>query len=518
LATGFRNTNRSLWVQQIVRQGGTTHVAGWLLVATAWPTPYHIAGRRISNPLTLMTRTIRIGNGAGFWGDNLDAPVLLAEQGRLDYLTLEYLAELTMSILAHQRERDAEAGFAGDFTGVLARLCPVLAAQPELRIVTNAGGVNPEGCARAAARVLAAAGLEHTPIGIVTGDDITLRLEPLLRAGQRFANLDRPDEPTLEPYLPRVVAAHAYGGAPPIVAALEQGARLVITGRIADASLTIGPALHEFRWASTDWDRIAGAAVAGHLLECGAQATGGLWCRWRDCDGLADVGYPIAELSDDGSFTITKPPNSGGAVNRETVIEQLVYEIGDPRHYLTPDVDADFTSVTIRETGPHGVHVTGARGGPAPRHYKVSLAYRDGYMASGTLVVFGPDAADKARACGEILLHRVARAGYTFGAENRRIECLGTGASVPGWRLGPPQPHEVVLRVAVWDPRREAVARFCREFAPLVTAGPPGITGYAGERPHPRPVLAYWPTTIPRDLVPWAVHVAPAEEYLPPAG
>lgn len=456
-----------------------------------------------------MLKTIRIGNGAGFWGDNLDAPILLTDKGGLDYLTLEYLAELTMSLLAHQRERDPRAGYVTDFPPTLRRLVPFLREQPRLRVVTNAGGMNPDACAREAARVLAAGGMGEARVGVVSGDDLAPRLARLVADGEAFAHLDT--GAPLAPLLDRVASANAYLGARPIADALAGGARVVVTGRVADASLTVGPAVHAWGWRWDDWDRLAGASVAGHLIECGAQVTGGLWTRWRDCPDLATVGYPIAVVGEEGDFEIAKPEGTGGAVNRETVIEQLVYEIGDPRHYLTPDVDADFTSVAVEETGPDRVRVRGARGGPAPERLKVSIAYRGGFAASGTLVVFGPDAAEKARRCGQMVLERVRRAGFEFEASH--VEALGAGACVPGAPPPPADAREVVLRVGVRDPRREAVERFCRELAPLVTSGPPGVTGYTGERPRPREVLAYWPALVSRERVKAEVEVQSAAEW-----
>ncbi len=350
--------------------------------------------------------SIRIANGAGFLGDNLDAPRLLVENAEVDYLTLEYLAELTMSILARQREKDPAAGYAADFLDVLKSLLPELTSQPELKIITNAGGMNPQACAVAVAQILNPAGLGETTIGVVSGDDLLPRLSELQSAGCRFENLDT-EKPLAKLGFP-VVSANAYLGAQPITKALADGARIVITGRVADASLTVGPAAHEFGWRWDDWNRLAGGSVAGHLIECGAQVTGGLYRHWHNLD-LSNVGYPIAEINDDGSCTITKPKDTGGAVNRNTVIEQLVYEIGDPAHYLTPDVDVEFTNVEVTDSGPDRVEVHGAIGRPAPDSYKVSLSYAAGFTASGTLLVYGDDCVEKARACGGMILKRVAQ-------------------------------------------------------------------------------------------------------------
>jgi hypothetical protein len=446
---------------------------------------------------------VRIGNGCGFWGDNLDAPVLLAEQDRLDYLTLEYLAELTMSILALQKQRDPQAGFASDFLDVLERLAPVLQRHPGLKVVTNAGGMNPEACARRARATLEAAGLAERRVALVTGDDLLPQLDALMDQGHLLANMDT-GQP-LSCIRARVVSANAYLGARPIVEALQRKANVVVTGRVADASLTVGPAVYELGWSWHDWDRLAAATVAGHLIECGAQVTGGLWCNWEEAPDLAHVGYPIAEIHADGAFTITKPPTTGGAVNRETVSEQLLYEVGDPATYLTPDVVADFTSVTVTEPAADTVTVQNSRGRMATDSYKVSIAYRDGYTSSGTLVLLGPHAVPKARQAGQMILARLDRAG--FDAERSNIECLGAGDCVPGVIAPSQDPPEVVLRVTVRDSRRAAVERFSREFAPLVTSGPPGVTGYTTGRPVVREVFAYWPALVPKTAVQAAVRI-----------
>ncbi len=438
---------------------------------------------------------IRIGNGCGFWGDNLDAPVQLAKHGRLDYLTLEYLAELTMSILALQKQRDLQDGYATDFLDVLERLCPVLQAQPKLKVITNAGGMSPAACAAKARALLDRAGLQDRIITTVAGDDLLPQLN--FDALGKLTNLDT-GEP-LSSVRARVVSANAYLGARPIVAALQAGASIVITGRVADASLTLGPAVYEFGWDWEDWARLSAGTVAGHLIECGAQATGGLWCNWQDAPDMGNVGYPIAEIDANGTVWITKPPDTGGAVNCETISEQLLYEVGDPAAYLTPDVTADFTSVALKQAGRDIVLIEGARGKAATDTYKVSIAYRDGFTSSGTLTILGPDAPAKARLCGEMILQRLRRAGIELVHSN--IECLGTGACVPGVISASEAPPEVVLRVSARDPRRNAVERFTKEFAPLVTSGLPGVTGYTTGRPPVREVFAYWPALVAKSVV-----------------
>ena len=447
------------------------------------------------SPLT--THQVRIGNGCGFWGDNLDAPILLAQQGQLDYLTLDYLAELTMSILALQKQRDPQAGYATDFLDVLERLTSVLRDQPLLKIVTNAGGMNPDGCAAKVKEILKKAGLDNRIVATVTGDDLMPKLDQLISQGHALTNMET--GAPLASVRERVVSANAYLGAKPIADALKQRASVVITGRVADASLTLGPAAHEFSWSWDDWDRLSAGTVAGHLIECGAQVTGGLWCNWQEAPDLANVGYPIVEIESSGLFRVTKPANTGGGVNFETVAEQLLYEVGDPAAYLTPDVSADFTSVSLNETETDVVQVYGARGKPTTDSYKVSIAYRDGFTASGTLVLSEPDAATKARRSGEMILERLRRAGFIF--ERSNIECLGAGDCVPGVIPAEGSQRGVVLRVSVHDSRRQAVDRFTKEFAPLVTSGLPGTTGYTTGRPTVREVFAYWPALIDKKAV-----------------
>jgi hypothetical protein len=452
-------------------------------------------------------KRVRIGNGCGFWGDNLDAPVRLAETGQLHYLTLEYLAELTMSILALLKAKDPNAGYATDFIDVLGRLAPILKQQPKLRIITNAGGMNPHTCAAKAREILAKPDIRTgiIRVGTVSGDNLLPHLDELFAAGHTLNHLDT-GEP-LSSIRDKVVSANAYLGAKPIAIALAQGASVVITGRVADASLTVGPAAHEFGWGfgETDLNRLAAGTVAGHLIECGAQATGGLWINADDSTRLAEVGYPIAEIAEDGTFTISKPEGTGGAVNVETVSEQLLYEVADPSRYFTPDVTADFTTVKLAQLKPDVVSVTGGSANGVTDTYKVSAAYRDGFMSAGTLVIAGPNAAWKARRSGEVILEKLKQAGFTF-AESR-IETLGAGDCVPGVVTAKHDPPEVVLRVAVRDPRKAAVERFTKEFAPLVTSGFPGTTGYTTGRPPVREVFAYWPALIRKDAVTPVVEV-----------
>ncbi len=457
-----------------------------------------------------MSSVVRIGNAQGFWGDRGSAAAeLLAREPDLDYLTLDYLAEVSLSIMAVQRERDPNAGYAKDFVEVVRSLADYFKNGGRCRIVTNAGGLNPHGCAAACVAALAQAGCPVLSIAVVSGDDVLDVLRATTEESSaecrvqsakcQFENLDsgRP----LSGVRDRLVTANAYVGAAPIVEALRLGADIVITGRIADPSLTVAPCVHHFGWSLTDWDRLAGATVAGHLIECGVQVTGGISTDWLEMPDSAELSFPIVEVSDDGSCVVTKPANTGGCVDERTVKEQLVYEIGNPDEYLSPDVTVSFLSLSVEDLGDDCVRVSGARGRPAPETLKVSATYRDGFRAAGTLTIFGRDAVTKARRAGEIVLQRVRNAGFEL--RDSFIECLGTGASVPAVpsMIDESQFLETVLRIAVESDDRAAVECFARELMPLVTAGPQGTTGYAEGRPHPHPVFRYWPCLIERDRV-----------------
>jgi hypothetical protein len=451
-----------------------------------------------------MASPVKIGNAQAFWGDRGDAAAeLLAREPGLDYLTLDYLAEVSMSILALQREREPAAGYARDFVDVLRSLAPYWQSGSKCRVIANAGGLNPRGCAEACAAALRDAGCRSMKIGIVSGDDVldVIRGMPngTTRA-DRFQNLDT-GRPSAD-MLPRLVTANAYFGAAPIVEALRQGAEIVITGRVADPSLVVAPCVHEFGWLWDDVDRLAGATVAGHLIECGTQVTGGISTDWLEIEDAGNISFPIVEVSADGSCVVTKPQGTGGRVNELTVKEQLVYEIGDPARYLSPDVAVSFLSLKVEDPGNDRVRVSGARGSPAPATYKVSATYRDGYRGAGTLTICGRNAVAKARRAGEIVLQRVRDAGHDL--RDAVVECLGSGDCVAGVSIGGPPSdalRETVLRIAVEADSRDAVECFARELMPLITSGPQGTTGYAEGRPHVRPVFRFWPCVIEREAV-----------------
>ena len=449
-------------------------------------------------------RVVRVASGQGFWGDWLEAPRRQVEGGPVDYLMLDYLAEVTMSILQKQRERDPRMGYARDFIGAMESVFPAVAARG-VKVVANAGGVNPQACAEA---VLEAAGRHGVRgairVGVVTGDDILGRLDTLLDEGHALANMDT-GEP-LAAIRDRVLAANAYIGSTPIVEALARGANVVVTGRSTDTALTMAPLRHEFGWAADDWDRLAAGIVAGHILECGAQCSGGNCLHdWRTIPDLANVGYPIAEATADGSFVITKHPDTGGRVSVPSVTEQLVYEMGDPTRYITPDVVADFTSIRLEADGPNRVRVHGITGGPATPFLKVSIAYRAGYKAVGSLVYAWPDAMEKARVADRVLRERLDRLGLRFdqvltefvGATATHGALAGDGRDAP----------EVQFRIGVRGADRTAVERFTREIAPLVLNGPPSVTGFAGGRPKVEEIVAYWPALLDKRAVSTHVHI-----------
>lgn len=432
---------------------------------------------------------IRIANGQGFWGDWLEAPVRLLEQGPLDYLTLDYLAEVTMSILQKQRQRDPNLGYARDFPPLVERLAPLL-RERRVKVIANAGGVNPIACAQEVRRL--APGLK---VAVVLGDDVLGRIDEFLSRGYEMRNLDT-GEP-LERIRGRILSANAYLGAFPLAQALGTGADIVISGRCADASLGLAPMIHQFGWGETDWDLLAAGTVAGHIIECGAQATGGnCQAGWQTMPDLADIGYPVLEAGADGTFVVTKQPGSGGRVDQHTVKEQLLYEIGDPRAYITPDCVADFTTIRLEECGPDRVRVSGVRGRPRTDFLKLSISYAAGWKAVGTLVYSWPEAVEKARAADRIVRERLARLGLRF--EEVCTEILGAGACHGPAAAPAPEPPEVQLRIGVRGQDRSAVERFTREMIPLVLSGPPTATGYGEGRPAVHEVVAFWPALIPR--------------------
>jgi hypothetical protein len=453
-------------------------------------------------------RTVRIGNGQGFWGDNVDAPVELLRGGPIDYIGMDYLAEVTLSIMMRQKLKDPRLGYATDFIGFVRRVLPEL-VERKVRVLTNAGGLNPRACRAkifAVARELGVSGLR---VGVVEGDDLLPRLRDLVAAGHPLRNMDH-GEPIAD-VVDRMTSANAYLGARPVCEALADGALIVLCGRVTDTALALAPMIHEFGWGREEWDRLAAGTVAGHIIECGAQCTGGNYSRWWEVPDLWNAGYPIVEAREDGTFVVTKHEGTGGMVTVATVAEQLLYEMGRPEEYITPDVIADFTSIRLRQEGPDRVEVSGIRGRPNTPTLKVSASYLAGWKTSGQITISGPRAVDKAELAAETVWKRLERAGVTFTPEHREVELLGVGACLPGVFPPPEDPPEVVLRLAVRDSDRKKVERFGMEIAPLITAGPPGVTGFAGGRPKPQEIVAYWPALLAREEVESRIEVTVEE-------
>ena len=444
-----------------------------------------------------MAAPLKIANAAGFWGDQPGAAArLVVQQPDLDFLTLDYLAEVSLSIMAIMRAKDPAAGYAQDFVAVVRSLVKFWREGGRTRLVTNAGGLDPLACAATVRAELVAAGLADRKVAVVSGDDV---LGTLRSSAADFPNLETGTG--LATVAERLVTANAYLGAEGIASALRAGADIVITGRVADPSLTVGPCLAHFDWATADYDRLAGATVAGHLIECGTQVCGGFSTDWLELPDNHAIGFPFVEVSVDGSCVVTKPAGTGGAVTLRTVKEQLLYEIGDPGCYLSPDVSVSFLTLNVEAIAENRVRVSGATGRVPPSTYKVSATYRDGYKAHGMLTVFGHDAVKKARHAGEGLIRRLQDDGCVY--REHLIECLGTGASVRGIASRVSDLHliETVLRVSVAADAKEPVERFTREIAPLVTCGPQGVPGYASGRPKVMPIFGYWPCLIDRSLV-----------------
>lgn len=459
-----------------------------------------------------MTRPVRIGNAHGFWGDRIEAASeMLAAEPDLDFITLDFLAEVSMSILAVQRSRNPDAGWPRDFLDVIRSLTPYWRAGGRCRLIANAGGLNPPACARACQQILIEAGCGDLSIAVISGDDVLDHLRMAPTDSMRLHNLDTNE--ALGRIVNHLVTANAYLGAKPIADALIAGADVVITGRVADPSLTVGACAYFHGWEWDDWDRLAQATVAGHLIECGTQVTGGIATNWLDLPDIDQIGFPIVEIERNGAFSVTKPSGTGGVVSKATVKEQLVYEIGDPGAYLSPDVTASLLGVELRDEAQDRVRVTGARGRPAPTSYKVSATYQDGYRAQGQLTVYGSDAVTKAQRAGEAVLQRLKSRGITF--RESLVECLGTEACNPAG--GNPELirllRETVLRISVADVSREAVEHFTRELMPLITAGPPGTTGYSEGRPRIHPIFRYWPCLIERQHATAVVNILESAEH-----
>ena len=455
-----------------------------------------------------MKERVRVAGGQGFWGDLLTAPVDQVRKGPIDYLMLDYLAEVTMSILQKQRSRDPNAGYARDFVSLMKEILPDC-VEKDIKVLSNAGGVNVSGCAEAIRETARDQGLAgKVKIGVVTGDDILGRLEEFAEAGLDIKNMET-GEP-LSAIRDKVQSANVYLGAIGLVEALSKGAQIIVGGRLTDTGLTLAPLMHEFGWTFDDWNRLSAGTIAGHIIECGAQSSGGnCQYEWDKIPDMANVGFPIVEASPDGEFVITKHEGTGGRVNVQSVKEQLLYEMGDPKAYITPDVVADFSSIRLAPDGENRVKVFGITGNPNTEFYKVSIAYSAGWKAVGTLVYAWPDAYEKAKAADIILRERLERLGLKF--ELILTEFVGINATHSHLAGEPPKYiPETQLRFGVRGQSKADVERFTKELAPLILTGPPAVTGFAGGRPKVEEIMAYFPALIPKDLIETKVEIIEA--------
>ncbi len=446
-------------------------------------------------------KTIRIGGATGFWGDTSLGAQQLVRSGNVDYLVFDYLAEITMSILARARAKNPEQGYALDFvSGVLRGILPEVARQG-IRIISNAGGVNPVSCGRAAQALVDELGLK-LKVAVVTGDDILGRADAMRKAGVRemFNGAEMP---------PKLMSMNAYLGAPGIAAALDRGADIVITGRCVDSAVTLGACMHEFGWKLDEYDRLSAGSLAGHILECGAQATGGIHTDWHLSLDWDNIGFPIAEVSPDGSFVLSKPDNTGGLVSFGTVAEQMLYEIGDPQAYLLPDVSCDFSTVTIEETGKDKVRVSGAKGLPPTDSYKTSATFEDGYRLGMYHTIGGIDAALKAEKTGEAIFKRCSRMFREMNMPDfseTSIEVVGAEASY-GPHSRARAAREVVLKLAAKHENPKALDMLVRESTSAATAMSPGTCGMSGNRPKTSPVVRLFSCLTPKREIQVEVHM-----------
>ena len=433
------------------------------------------------------TTPIKIGNAGGYWGDDPNALFRQVNGGRLDYITMDFLAEVTMSIMQKQRSHDPSLGYARDFIpmleGVLAKVL-----KDKTKIITNAGGVNPEACAAAIAAMAKKMGL-NPRISVVYGDDILERLDEMQKKGCEFSNMENGQK--FADVASRIEAANVYFGAAPVVAALQDDPDIIITGRVTDTGITLAAMIHEFGWDMGDWDRLAAGIVAGHIIECGCQSTGGNFTDWRQVESWDNIGYPIVEVHPDGTFVVTKHANSGGLVSVDTVREQLFYEMGNPVAYLTPDVVADFATIKVRQDGQDRVHVSGIKGYEPTPLYKVSMAYTDGYKCIGSIAISGPEARAKAEAFAKIFWGRV---GADFSE---------TSTEYYGWNAchrslgGNDDGNEIILRLGARSPDASKLKTFAKAIPALILGGPPGVCVLGGV-PKPADVVTYWPALMPK--------------------
>jgi Acyclic terpene utilisation family protein AtuA len=438
-----------------------------------------------------LKKKIRIANAGGYWGDDLDAMRRQLTGGPLDYLTMDFLAEITMSILKKQQLADPKMGYAKDFLTQLETCLPLI-VEKNVRVITNAGGINPQGLGLKILELARRLGLK-LKVGVVYGDDISNQLYELTSQGEAFTNMETGAE--FGAVRHRITSANVYLGAEPVVAALDAGCQVIVTGRVTDTSITLAPMIHEFGWAQDDWDRQACGLVAGHIIECGAQASGGNITDWQEVPSFHNIGYPIIEMQPSGEFHVTKHPRTGGLVSEKSVKEQLVYEMGNPAQYISPDVVAFFDTICVSQEKPNRVKITGVRGGPAPYRFKVSMAYEDGWKAEGEVLISGPDVQKKADTVGDIFWRKL---GHDF--ESIATAAVGAGSIWPD-QLAQCPSQEILLRFGVADHDLGKINDFSKALPALILAGPSGMAASTRGRPRPQQVVAYWPALMRRDRV-----------------
>lgn len=444
-----------------------------------------------------MKENIRIASGQGFWGDLPEAPIRQVQQGKIDYLVMDYLAEVTMSIMQKQRMRNENFGYARDFVDVVGSVFKEIKEQG-VKVISNAGGVNPRACKDAILKLAEENGVEGLKIAVVDGDDILPSLDELIDDGHQLKNMETGN--LITSVKDKLLSANIYFGSAPIVEALRKGADVVITGRVTDTGLTLAPMIYEFDWDTDDYDKMSAGTIAGHIIECGGQASGGNFTDWETVADLVNIGFPIIEAHPDGSFHVTKHENTGGLVSEMTVKEQLMYEIGDPSEYITPDCIADFTTVNLIQEGENRVKVYGIKGREATPTYKVSASYNDGFKLSSTLVYCWPDAVKKAEKAAEILFKRAEELGIDFTDTNTELVGVNACNEDPGAAAeNLDSLNEVQLRISVHGQSKEKLNRFGKEVAPLILTGPSGVTGFAGGRPKASDVVAYWPALLDKE-------------------
>jgi hypothetical protein len=439
-----------------------------------------------------MSKIIKIANGQGFWGDSVDAPFDLINNADIDYLTLDYLAEVTMAIMQKQYNKSKDRGYANDFVDFVEKSMGVIISK-NLRIITNAGGVNPYKCAEEIKKRTT----NKIKIAVVEGDNIVDKINGYIEKGVSFNNIDNGKR--IEEIKDSICSANIYIDSFIVAEALKSQPHIVLGGRITDPGLIVGPCIYEFAWRREEYKKLAAATVAGHIIECGAQCTGGNYSRWWENDNFTNIGYPIISINQDGLFDVYKDKGTGGLVNKLTVTEQLLYEMGNPREYLSPDVTVDFTSIKLNDREDGTVSVSNVEGSKPTDTFKVAVNYISGYKANGKLTVTAPYAIEKAKKISEIILDRLKRKGIVF--DEHRVDFIGYNSCSAATLEVDKNPNELTMSISVKDQSKSKIETFSKELAPLITNGPPGITGFSGGRPKVQEVISYWPTLISKSMV-----------------